>query len=275
MLHVRGGGDPLPAIVSICKSNGWVALDCSSGELISLDAPSSKSWREFQGYRDQIVASTQVAQRSSFVREHAVMLSAGILVIIVIAYFVWQRCAAANAGERLQFRFLVHVNWPEVAELGSLAHHRIACLTTLAKSGTRMSRTHTGDISSICSSIRTDFRRAHLHSALPGGGSYLTTTVVHTMPGWRVSPFLSFPAPEMESASRLFGRGCWAHITMAISSFSIRVFSVISCSVSRVAWVTGSTTSSHCRPKATSFTRLSGPVPRTTRVRVGLLRHRT
>ena len=76
MLHVRGGGDPLSAITAMCKSNGWVALDCSSGDLINLDAPSSKSWKEFQGYRDQIVASTQAAQKPNFVRKHPVTVSA-------------------------------------------------------------------------------------------------------------------------------------------------------------------------------------------------------
>jgi hypothetical protein len=91
MLHVRGGGDPLTPITSMCKSNGWIALDCSSGELVNLDAPSSKSWQEFQGFRDKIVASTQAAPKPSFVREHPVMLGAGLVVLAVIIYLVWKR----------------------------------------------------------------------------------------------------------------------------------------------------------------------------------------
>lgn len=90
MLHVRGGGDPFPAIVSICKANGWVALDCSSGELINLESPSPKSWREFQGFRNQIVASTEATQRTSFVRDHPVMLSGGMLVLGFVVYWLWR-----------------------------------------------------------------------------------------------------------------------------------------------------------------------------------------
>jgi hypothetical protein len=87
MLHVRGGGDPLTAITSLCRSNGWVALDCSSGELIDLVAPSSKSWREFQEYRNQIGGSTQAAQKPNFVREHPeLMLSVGLLAVAVIVH---------------------------------------------------------------------------------------------------------------------------------------------------------------------------------------------
>ena len=56
MLHVRGGGDPLNAIVKLCKENGWVAYDTGSDELINLSAPSTKSWEEFQAFRDKAVA---------------------------------------------------------------------------------------------------------------------------------------------------------------------------------------------------------------------------
>jgi hypothetical protein len=55
MLHIRGGGDPVSAIVRLCKSNGWVALDASTGNLMDLDAPSRESWTRFQAYRDRIL----------------------------------------------------------------------------------------------------------------------------------------------------------------------------------------------------------------------------
>ena len=62
MLHVRGGGDPLPAITKLCTQNGWVALDMSTGDYIELEAPSDASWKEFQGFRDSVVS--QVAGKS-------------------------------------------------------------------------------------------------------------------------------------------------------------------------------------------------------------------
>jgi hypothetical protein len=55
MLHVRGGGDPLPDICRLCRENGWYALDCSTGDFIDLQAPSRQGWRGFQSYRDSIV----------------------------------------------------------------------------------------------------------------------------------------------------------------------------------------------------------------------------
>jgi hypothetical protein len=55
MLHVRGGGDPLTPICKLCLENGWYALDCSTGNVIDLDAPSQEGWQGFQSYRDKII----------------------------------------------------------------------------------------------------------------------------------------------------------------------------------------------------------------------------
>jgi hypothetical protein len=92
MLNVRGGGDPIASIVKLCKDNGWAAWDGSSGELLNLDAPSAKSWQEFQGYRDQVIASTgRPAESPKFVREHpGLFVSAGILVLVVVMYMAWK-----------------------------------------------------------------------------------------------------------------------------------------------------------------------------------------
>jgi len=57
MLHVRGGGDAISPIVSLCKTNGWVALDTSTGDFMDLESPSDDGWKEFQAFRDQVVAS--------------------------------------------------------------------------------------------------------------------------------------------------------------------------------------------------------------------------
>ena len=36
MLHVRGGGDSISPIMTICQSNGWSALDCTTSEFLDL-----------------------------------------------------------------------------------------------------------------------------------------------------------------------------------------------------------------------------------------------
>jgi hypothetical protein len=55
MLHVRGGGDPVSAIVRLCKRNGWAALDTSAGDFMDLDAPSREGWIQFQAFRDRVL----------------------------------------------------------------------------------------------------------------------------------------------------------------------------------------------------------------------------
>lgn len=56
-LHVRGGGDPLPAITSLCRANAWVAFDTSTGELLNLERPSREGWSGFTAFRDEVVGS--------------------------------------------------------------------------------------------------------------------------------------------------------------------------------------------------------------------------
>jgi len=62
MLHVRGGGDPVAAIVHLCKANRWVALDTSTGEFMDLDAPSREGWDSFCAFRDQVTSRVQALQ---------------------------------------------------------------------------------------------------------------------------------------------------------------------------------------------------------------------
>ena len=52
-LHVRGGGNAPDAIESLLKALRMRALDGHTGEIFSLDA-AKKSFREWQGYRDEI-----------------------------------------------------------------------------------------------------------------------------------------------------------------------------------------------------------------------------
>lgn len=57
MLHIRGGGDPLPLIKLICDSCNFAALDCSVGDFMDLENLSSGSWIKFQEYRDKVINS--------------------------------------------------------------------------------------------------------------------------------------------------------------------------------------------------------------------------
>ena len=54
MVHIRGGGNAVEALVRFAKPNGWSLLDCSSGEFIDIDNPSAESWTQFQRFRNQI-----------------------------------------------------------------------------------------------------------------------------------------------------------------------------------------------------------------------------
>lgn len=42
-VHVRGSGNPLPAIVRLCRQNGWVAFESAAGTFLDLDDPSWES----------------------------------------------------------------------------------------------------------------------------------------------------------------------------------------------------------------------------------------
>lgn len=54
-LHIRGGGDPIPLIVQMCKLNNWSAFDTSTGKWIDLNKPNKKGWDDWQKYRNRVV----------------------------------------------------------------------------------------------------------------------------------------------------------------------------------------------------------------------------
>lgn len=60
MLHIRGSGDPTPSIVSVCRQNGWTAMD---GDAF-LDEASNKSWQDWQRFRDQVAVNIQNSNNS-------------------------------------------------------------------------------------------------------------------------------------------------------------------------------------------------------------------
>jgi hypothetical protein len=55
MLHVRGAGDAISAIVAFARPSGWSALDCSTSDFINLDQPSQAGWEGFQAFRDKVM----------------------------------------------------------------------------------------------------------------------------------------------------------------------------------------------------------------------------
>jgi hypothetical protein len=55
MLHVRGGGDAIAAIVTLARPVGWSALDCSTSKFLDLDNPSQAGWEVFQAFRDKVI----------------------------------------------------------------------------------------------------------------------------------------------------------------------------------------------------------------------------
>jgi hypothetical protein len=55
MLHVRGGGDAVAAILQFTRPNKWSAFDCSTGAFIDLENPSHEGWEGLQTARDEAV----------------------------------------------------------------------------------------------------------------------------------------------------------------------------------------------------------------------------
>ena len=63
MLHIRGGGNPVPSIVAFCRENGWTAIDGDS----FLDEASVQSWQQWQRFRDQV---TEHLRETSYDDDH-------------------------------------------------------------------------------------------------------------------------------------------------------------------------------------------------------------
>ncbi len=55
MLHVRGGGDAIAALIRFAKRNGWSLFDCSTSEFLDPENPSSEGWEGFQAFRDNAI----------------------------------------------------------------------------------------------------------------------------------------------------------------------------------------------------------------------------
>lgn len=55
MLHVRASSGVVPAIVQLCKENGWQGLDCGSGDFIDQAEIPDEGLMVWAAYRDQVV----------------------------------------------------------------------------------------------------------------------------------------------------------------------------------------------------------------------------
>src|SRR4051812_29134959 len=58
MLHVRGGGDAVTAIMSFVGRLGWSALDTSTSEFLDPKKPSQEGWKGFQDFRDRAMGDS-------------------------------------------------------------------------------------------------------------------------------------------------------------------------------------------------------------------------
>lgn len=55
MLHVRGGGDAIAAMLGFAQPNNWSLFDCSTSEFLDPENPSAEGWEGFQEFRDKVV----------------------------------------------------------------------------------------------------------------------------------------------------------------------------------------------------------------------------
>ena len=55
MLHVRASDTVVAAIVNICTSNHWQAIDCSSGAFLEQSPDPTSGLNAWAEYRDQII----------------------------------------------------------------------------------------------------------------------------------------------------------------------------------------------------------------------------
>ena len=55
MLHVRGSGDAITALLQFANPNKWSLLDFSTGEFLDPENPSQKGWEDFQAFRDKML----------------------------------------------------------------------------------------------------------------------------------------------------------------------------------------------------------------------------
>ncbi len=55
MIHVRGGGEAVSALLKLATETGWYLLDCSEGEWFHHHPDPESSWTQFQEYRARVM----------------------------------------------------------------------------------------------------------------------------------------------------------------------------------------------------------------------------
>lgn len=65
MVHVRGGGNAVAAILRLADCEGWYLLDCSQGEWIHHCSDAEAGWEEFQTYRDEVLRRAESLREAS------------------------------------------------------------------------------------------------------------------------------------------------------------------------------------------------------------------
>jgi hypothetical protein len=66
MLHVRAKADVVPAIIRLCRENGWQAMDCGSGDFLERRANPARGLLAWLAYRDRIMRRATHAVRRAF-----------------------------------------------------------------------------------------------------------------------------------------------------------------------------------------------------------------
>ena len=55
MLHIRGGGELLPVLRTLCEQTGWRLFDISESRFMDFGRDAVRGWQRWQAYRDQVV----------------------------------------------------------------------------------------------------------------------------------------------------------------------------------------------------------------------------
>jgi hypothetical protein len=69
MVHVRGGGDVIAALLGFANPNGWSLLDCSTGQFLDPENPSAEGWEGFQAFRDKAIGPPKRKKPASKARQ--------------------------------------------------------------------------------------------------------------------------------------------------------------------------------------------------------------
>lgn len=53
MVHARGSGFAIQALVAVASPNAWSVLDWTTGKFLDLERPSQEGWDRFRSFRDR------------------------------------------------------------------------------------------------------------------------------------------------------------------------------------------------------------------------------